>query len=56
MKEVKKTRKERMEDDWYDALNKFGKDEAVHICSEKWGYSIYKTTREIDKIEEDAWL
>ena len=49
-------RNERMADQWWEALSKNGKDEAVHVCSELWGYSIYRTLKEIEKIEEDSWL
>ena len=52
----KLTRKERIANDWYEAEQEYGYDEAVHICSEKWGLSIYRTRKEIEKIEEDLWL
>jgi len=51
-----KPRKERMADEYWEAQTQYGNDEAVHICSEKWGMSIYRTLKEIEKIEEDLWL
>lgn len=56
MTNAKPSRKERMADEYYEAQAKYGNDEAVHICSELWGYSIYRTLKEIEKIEEDLWL
>lgn len=53
---VIKTRQERMADEYHDAEQKYGHDEAVHVCSEKWGLSIYRTLKEIEKIEENLWL
>ena len=51
-----RSRLERMTDDYEDAYAEYGKDEAVHVCSEKWGLSIYRTLKEIEKIEEATWL
>ena len=51
-----RSRLERMTDDYEDAYAEHGKDEAVHVCSEKWGLSIYRTLKEIEKIEEATWL
>ena len=56
MTSEKRSRKERMADEYYEAQTEYGNEEAVHICSEKWGYSIYRTLKEIEKIEEDLWL
>ena len=52
----KLTRKERIANDWHEAEQEYGHDEAVYICSEKWGLSTYRTLEEIKKIEEDLWL
>ena len=52
----KLTRKERMAEEFHEAEQEYGSDEAVHICSEKWGLSIYRTLKEIEKIEENLWL
>ena len=51
-----RSRLERMTDDYEDAYAEYGKDEAAHVCSEKWGLSIYRTLKEIEKIEEATWL
>jgi|TARA_B110000977_G_scaffold191138_1_gene262865 hypothetical protein len=42
--------------EWFEAQEKYGYDEAVHVVAELWGYSVYQTERLIDKIEEDLWL
>tara|TARA_Y100001937_G_C6928994_1_gene245160 strand:+ start:228 stop:386 length:159 start_codon:yes stop_codon:yes gene_type:complete len=49
-------RKERMSEQWWEALAEYGNEEAVHVCSELWGYSIYRTLKEIERIEEESWL
>lgn len=48
--------RQKMADDYWNACEKYGNEEAVHVCSELWGYSIYRTLKEIEKIEEDLWL
>lgn len=55
-KEHKQTREERMSEQYWEAVNDYGEEEAVHICCELWGYSVYRTKATIAKIEEDLWL
>ena len=54
-KECKQTREERMSEQYWEAVNDYGEEEAVHICCELWGYSVYRTKATIAKIEEDLW-
>ena len=49
-------REAEQEIEFYAWQTQYGHDEAVHICSEKWGLSIYRTLKEIEKIEENLWL
>ena len=55
-KEVYQTREQRMADEYWKACEEYGSEEAVHICCELWGYSMYRTKQAIEKIEEDMWL
>lgn len=48
--------KETKAKEWFEAQEKYGYDEAVHVVAELWGYSVYRAKQEIDKIEEDLWL
>ena len=50
------TRQERMADEYWEASAKYGNEEAVHVLAELWGYSLYRTKQEIEKIEEKSWL
>tara|TARA_B100000530_G_scaffold333338_1_gene281165 strand:+ start:2035 stop:2205 length:171 start_codon:yes stop_codon:yes gene_type:complete len=56
MENHKLGREDRMAEEYWEALSKYGSDEAIHVCSEIWGYSIYRTKQEIEKIEEKSWL
>ena len=56
MENHKLGREDRMAEEYWEALAEYGSDEAVHVCSEIWGYSIYRTKQEIEKIEEKSWL
>ena len=51
-----KSREERMADEYWNACEKYGSEEAIHVCSELWGYSLYRVKQEIEKIEEASWL
>jgi|TARA_B110000240_G_C13268335_1_gene354729 hypothetical protein len=50
------TRKEKMSRQWYDAVEKYGEDEAKHIVAELWGLSYYRIDKEVARLEEDLWL
>jgi len=41
---------------WFEAQEKYGYDEAIHVVAELWGVSLYRAKQIIDKIEEDLWL
>tara|TARA_B100000035_G_scaffold141661_1_gene120581 strand:+ start:225 stop:362 length:138 start_codon:yes stop_codon:yes gene_type:complete len=45
-----------MADEYWNACEKYGSEEAIHVCSELWGYSLYRVKQEIEKIEEASWL
>ena len=47
-----RSREERMADEYWNACEKYGSEEAIHVCSELWGYSLYRVKQEIEKIEE----
>ena len=51
-----RSRGERMADEYWNACEKYGSEEAIHVCSELWGYSLYRVKQEIEKIEEASWL
>ena len=56
MKKHIQTREERMAEEYWEAFTQYGKEEAVHVVAEIWGYSLYRAEQEIQKIEEKSWL
>ena len=42
--------------EWFEAQEKYGYDEAVHVVAELCGHTLILAKQEIDKIEEDLWL
>lgn len=48
--------RDRKESDYFDAVDKYGEEEAVFYLADLWGESTHSVKAFIEKIGDDIWL